>query len=58
MSLDPPLSAADLRRYAVQASVDPRTLRRVAAGERVRGMAGDRARMVLRRAGYPLRDGR
>lgn len=51
------LSAAQLRRYSVAASVDERTILKVAAGLPVRGMAGERARSVLERAGYPLPGG-
>lgn len=36
-----------LKRIALEASVDPRTLRRVLRGEEVRGMAGYRAREAL-----------
>jgi hypothetical protein len=45
------LSASILRRLAVRASVDPKTIKKVAAGEPVRGLAGERARSVLREAG-------
>ncbi len=49
-----PIPAAALRRWCVEASVDPRTLRKVAAGIPVRGMAADRARAVLDAVGYPV----
>ncbi len=42
---------ATVRELAVQASVDPRSIQRVLAGEPVRGMAGHRARRVLQEAG-------
>jgi hypothetical protein len=46
------LSAAEIRRLAVQASVDPKSIVKVARGERVRGMAGDRALGALRESGF------
>lgn len=49
-----PLDMATLRRFAVLAQVDPRTIRAAAAGLPVKGMAGHRARAVLKREGYPL----
>lgn len=48
------LDEATVRALAVEASVDPRTIRRVARGESVRGMAGARARKALESAGYPI----
>ena len=39
------------RRLAVQAECDPRTIGKVARGEHVRGLAGHRARAVLKAAG-------
>jgi hypothetical protein len=42
------------RRLALEASVDPRTIAKVLAGEPVRGLAGDRARSVLKELGYPV----
>ncbi len=44
--------ASTLRRLAVLADVDPRSLRRLLRGEPVRGAAGHRARRVLIEAGY------
>jgi hypothetical protein len=44
--------ASTLRRLAVLADVDPRSLRRLLRGEHVRGAAGHRARRVLVEAGY------
>jgi hypothetical protein len=41
------LDAATARKLAVEASCDPRTLRRVLEGEAVRGLAVERAREVL-----------
>jgi hypothetical protein len=41
------LDAATARKLAVEASCDPRTLRRVLKGETVRGLPGERARDVL-----------
>jgi hypothetical protein len=38
------------RRLAVQASVAPRTIQKIAAGLPVRGLAGHRARAALRAA--------
>jgi len=46
-----PLGAATLRRLAVEAQVDPRTIDRVVKGLPVRGLAGERARKVLIAAG-------
>jgi hypothetical protein len=45
------LDKATLREYAVQASCDPRTLEKILGGLPVRGMAGHRARAVLKAAG-------
>lgn len=47
----PTLDAATLRRLAVRASCDPKTIRKVYDGQRVRGLAGHRARTVLSEAG-------
>lgn len=44
--------ASSLRRLAVLADVDPRSLRRLLRGEQVRGAAGHRARRVLVEEGY------
>jgi hypothetical protein len=49
-----PLTALLVRRLAAHASCDPRTIRAVAAGRTVRGLAGQRARAALSAAGYPL----
>lgn len=46
------LDASTLRRLAVQADVDPRSLQRLLRGEHVRGAAGHRARRVLVEFGY------
>lgn len=43
--------AATVRRYAVMADVDPRTILKELRGARTRGMAGRRARAVLVREG-------
>lgn len=45
------LDAATLRRLAVRASVDPKSIRKVFEGKPVRGLAGHRAATVLREAG-------
>lgn len=42
------------RALAVKGNVDPRTIDKVLRGERVRGMAGHRARAALREAGIPV----
>lgn len=44
------------RELAVKAGVDPRTIIREAQGDRVRGMAGERARRALADAGLPSSD--
>lgn len=46
-----PLDKATIRELAVRASVDPRSIQRMLAGEPVKGMAGHRARRVLQEAG-------
>ena len=48
------VSAGLLRELSVAASVDPRSLRRVLRGERVRGMADVRIRRELARRGIAL----
>lgn len=48
------LSAAALRRIAVAAAADPRTVARVVAGLYVRGDVGDRIRSALAAAGYTV----
>ncbi len=45
------VEAEMLRRLAVAAEVDPRTLRKLLRGAEVKGMAGRRARQVLADAG-------
>lgn len=45
------LDASTVRALAVEADVDPRTIRKELKGERTRGMAGRRARAVLEKAG-------
>ena len=45
------LDAAAVRRLAVDASVDPRTIKKVLKGEAVVGLAGERARAALVKAG-------
>jgi hypothetical protein len=42
------------RQLAVNASCDPRTIDKVARGERVRGLAYYRARAALIAAGFPV----
>lgn len=51
MKTAPVLDYATMRELAVKASVDPRTIGKVARGEKVRGMGGQRAARVLRAAG-------
>jgi hypothetical protein len=48
------LDVLKARRLAVEASVDERTLLKVAAGQRVIGMAYVRARKALEAAGYDV----
>lgn len=50
----PLLDASTVRRLSVQASCDPRTIRRCAAGEDIRGLAGERARAALKAEGFEL----
>lgn len=45
------IDAATLRKLAVASESDPRSVRRVLAGEEVRGLAGHRVRRVLVEAG-------
>jgi predicted transcriptional regulator len=45
------LDAATLREIAVEASSDPRTVLKIARGERVRGLAAKRIYVVLARRG-------
>ena len=49
------LDTATARRIAAAADTDPRTVQRVANGEKVRGMAGQRAARALVKAGL-IRD--
>jgi DNA-binding LacI/PurR family transcriptional regulator len=52
------LSEADIRKIAVAADADPRTVRRVLNGEgRTRGMARDRVVVVLTRMGIKAEKG-
>lgn len=50
----PVLNASTVRRLSVAASCDPRTIRRAAAGEPIRGMSGERARAALRAEGFDI----
>lgn len=43
---------AELRRIAVEVDADPRTVRKILAGEIVRGVLGRRLRRELARRGY------
>jgi hypothetical protein len=53
------LPTGTLRALAVEASVDPRTIAKVANGERVRSIAGMRARRALQKAGLlPAKENR
>lgn len=45
------VDAATARRLAVKADCDPRSIRRIIAGEPVRGMSGQRALKVVRESG-------
>jgi hypothetical protein len=47
------LSTAEIRKVSVEASADPRTVRRVLNGDGTKSMASDRVRVVLRRMGIP-----
>lgn len=46
------IDEASARRLAVKAACDPRTIKRVLRGDRVRGDAGNRARAALVEAGF------
>lgn len=48
---EPLLTEAQVRKVAVEASADPRTVRRVLRGDATRSMACDRVRVVLQRMG-------
>lgn len=50
------LDLEELRRLAVKASCDPRTIAAVAAGDVVKGLAGERARAALIAAGHLAAD--
>jgi hypothetical protein len=50
------LDAATVRQLAVRASCCPETIEKVASGRPVRGLAGYRARQVLREAGILASD--
>jgi hypothetical protein len=52
------LDEALKRELAVKASCDPRTIQRVYDGERVRGLAGRRAKAALAEAGFLGETGR
>jgi len=45
------LTVGRIRELAVKASVHPRSIEKILLGLPVRGLAGDRARRVLKRAG-------
>lgn len=45
------LDAAKIRQLAVRAEVDPRSIERVLQGADVRGMAGERAKRILKEEG-------
>ncbi len=47
----PPLDESTLRRLAVDASCDPRTIKKVYEGQPVEGLAGERARAILIKEG-------
>lgn len=50
------IDAATLRRLAVEASVDPRTIKKVLNGDAVVGLSGERARAVLIKEGLLSED--
>jgi hypothetical protein len=52
------LDAATVRKLAVRASVDPRTIMKVFKGNAVKGDAGNRARAVLLADGFIAEDGK
>lgn len=55
------LSESEVRKIAVAAEADPRTVRRVINGQATKGMASQRIQAVLRRQGLlvePLKGGR
>ncbi|HKW48699.1 MAG TPA: hypothetical protein VJN70_14720 [Gemmatimonadaceae bacterium] len=52
----PLIDAATLRRLSVTASCDPRTIRKMLRGEKVLGLAGERARAALIKEGL-IRNG-
>jgi hypothetical protein len=47
-----------VRRVAVEAEADPRSVSRELRGERVRGLVGERIRRILREHGLPSSDRR
>jgi hypothetical protein len=49
----PVVDTMTMRRLAVEAMCDPRSIAAELAGRRVRGVVGERARAVLRAAGFP-----
>lgn len=46
------IDEATVRRLSVLADADPRSIRKVLRGGKVRGMAGERVRRVLEEHGY------
>jgi hypothetical protein len=48
------IDSATLRRVAVEAGCDPRTIRAVLAGETTAGLAFERAKAALERAGFKV----
>jgi hypothetical protein len=49
----PPLETIEIRRLAVECESDPRSVAKELRGERVRGIAGERIRRVLRQHDLP-----
>jgi hypothetical protein len=54
--MKPRIREAHLRELAVRASCDPRTIEKAFRGKPVRGMAGHRARAVLKEDGLLAAD--
>lgn len=52
--MNPRIDEATVRALAVKASVHPRTIQKALRGERIRGLAGHRARAALCEAGYQV----
>ncbi len=50
------IDSATARALAVEASTDPRSIVKAAAGEPVKGLAGQRAKIVLLKHGYEIAD--